>query len=293
MKKPFSFLAVALIAALPGPLFAQSRQEQQLAASMLMIQEQQQQTALAVAQLAEMIKAINPRFDEVVEAQRKRIADLEQAIRKVEPDISAIRSQGQDTSTRVGSLKDAIDALGQTMTDLLQAIAKLEVPAPAPAIDPNAPPVSQGGAPVAPVVSPPPQTVTLPPRAGMLPGRLLEEARADYYGGRFSVAITGFEQLLTSFPDSQAAAEGQFLIGESHASESSWPQAIAAYDAVIQRYPRSPFVADAYYKRAIAESRVGRVDASRLSLEYVVKTYPESESGRLARQLLLRTKPTP
>lgn len=291
MKQTLSFLAVAIIAVLPAPLFAQSRQDQQLAASMLMIQEQQQQTALAVAQLSELIKAMGPRFDEVVERQAKRIADLEATIRNLTPDVSAIRSQGADTATRVGTLKDEIDALGTTMNDLLREIAKLQVPVPV--ADPNAPAVSQGAAPGAPVVPPPTQTVTLPPSAGMTPQRLLSESRADYYAGRYSVAITGFEQLLMHFSTSEAAAEGQFLIGESHAAESRWPEAIAAYDAVIQRYPKSRFVADAYYKRGLAHSRLGQADASRESLEFVVKTYPDSDAGRLARQLLLRTKPAP
>lgn len=294
MKKTHSFLAAVLLAVLPGPLFAQSRQDQQLAASMLMIQEQQQQTALALAQLAETVKAMNPRFDDVVEALRKQMAGLEQTIRNVGPDISAIRSQSQDNGTRIGSLKDEVDALSKTMTDLLQEIARIQVPAPPAVIDPNAPPVSQGATPGPPLVVPPPQTVTLPPQAGMTPQKLLAESKADYYAGRYSSAITGFEQLLKYFPTaSEAAPDAQYHIGESHASESRWPEAIAAYNAVIQRYPKSSLVADAYYKRAIAESRVGQAEASRASLEFVVKTYPDSDSGRMARQLLLRTKPTP
>ena len=286
MKKTLSFLAVALIAALPGPLFAQSRQDQQLAASMLMIQEQQQQTALAVAQLADMIKAMNPRFDDVVEALRKRMADLEVTFRNIAPDIAAIRSQGQDTGTRIGSLKDEIDALGQQLTELLREIAKLQVVAPPAVVDPNAPPVSQGAAPGAPVVPPPTQTVTLPPRVGMTPQRLLEEARADYQAGRFSVAITGFDQVVKFFATSQAAPEAQLLIGRSHASESRWPEAIAAYDQVIQQYPKSPFVSEAYYQRGLAQSSVGQPEASRASFEHVVKTFPGTEFAVLAKQRL-------
>jgi TolA-binding protein len=286
MKLTLSFLAVAIVAALPGPLFAQSRQDQQLAASMLMIQEQQQQTALAVAQLAEMIKAMNPRFDEVVDALRKQMAGLEQTIKNVGPDISAIRSQSQDNATRIGSLKDEVNALSQTINDLLQEIAKLQVAAPPAVIDPNAPPVSQGAAPGAPLVVPPAQTVTLGPRAGMTPQRLLEEARADYQAGRFSVAITGFEQVVQLFPTSQAAAEAQLLIGRSHASESRWPEAIAAYDNVILQHAKSPFVPEAYYQRGLAESTVGQPDASRASFEHVVKNYPDSEFTILAKQRL-------
>ena len=291
IKQTLSFLAVAIIAVLPGPAFAQSRQDQQLAASMLMIQEQQQQTALAVAQLGELIKAMGPRFDEVVERQAKRIADLEATIRNLTPDVSAIRSQGADTATRVGTLKDEIDALGTTLNDLLREIAKLRVPVPV--ADPNAPAVSQGAAPGAPVAPAPTQTVTLPPQAGMTPQRLLGESRADYFAGRYSVAITGFEQLLKYFATSEAAAEAQLLIGRSYASESRWPEAIAAYNKVIQDYPKSPFVAEAHYQRGLAESSVGQADASRASFEHVAKTYPNTEFGVLARQRLLATKPAP
>jgi tol-pal system protein YbgF len=286
MKKTLSFVVAALIAALPGAVFAQSRQDQQLAASMLMIQEQQQLTALAVAQLAEMVKAMNPRFDEVVDSLRKQLAGLEQTIKNVGPEISAIRTQSQENGTRIGSLKDEIDALNKTMADLLQQIIKLQVPVPAPVIDPNAPPVSQGATPGAPAAVPPTQTVTMPPQAGLSPQRLFSESMADYAAGRFTVAITGFEQYIKSFPDTQAAPEAQYLIGESYASEGNWSDAIAAYNAVIQRYPRSSWVAMAYYRKGLAESRAGQPEASRASFEYVVKTYPGTEGAILAKQRL-------
>jgi len=286
MKKTLSFVVAALIAALPGPVLAQSRQDQQLAASMLMIQEQQQLTALALAQLAETVKALNPRFDEVVDALRKQMAGLETTIRSVGPDISAIRVQSQETGTRIGSLKDEIDALNKTMTDLLREIAKLQVVPPPAVVDPNAPSVSQGAAPGAPVMPPPAQTVTMPRTAGLSPQKLLAEATADYHGGRFSLAITGFEEVVRSFPETQAAPAAQVLIGDSHASEFRWTEAITAYNAVIERFSKSTFVAEAYYKRGLAQSRLGQSEESRASFEHVVKTFPGSEFGILAKQRL-------
>lgn len=271
------------------PVAAQSRQDQQMAASLLMIQEQQQMTALALAQLTEVVKALNPRFDEVVEALRKQMANLELTIRQQGPDISAIRAQTQETGTRIGSLSDEIEAMRKTMDALGQAIVQLQqMHLAPPVVDPNAPPgqTSQTGAPPAPAFVSPPTPVPLPDLGSGGPARMLSEARADYQLGRNALALTGFEGLIKAYPGTQAAEEAHLLIGHTYSNESRWTEAIAAYNTLIKSFPKSQFVPDAYFRRGMAESALGQGDAARATWEFVAKTYPETDAGRLARQRL-------
>jgi tol-pal system protein YbgF len=295
-------------------LLAQSRQEQQMAAELRMLQEQQQQLALAVAQVAEAIRALHPRFDEQSEAMRKGQANLEQTVKSMGNDLSVIRAQSQDTSTRLGSLKDEIEALRRTVESLPSLIAQLIPPPPVAPVDPNAPVlpgapssgtvssgtvspgtvspgtvspggVSQGGgAPAQIVPIAPPQ---LPPSAlGLSPTRLLATAKGDYFNGQYGLAVSGFEAVIKNFAGTQAAAEAQFFIGESYYLENKWVEAIAAYTLEIQNYPKSVFAPEAAYKRGLSLERSGQLDAARASLEFAVKTYPDTDGARLARQRL-------
>lgn len=282
----------ALVLGASASLMAQSRQEQQMAAELRMLQEQQQQLALAVAQVAEAIKALHPRFDAQAEAMRKGQANLEQTVKNMASELSVIRAQSQDTGTRLGSLRDEIEALRKTVESLPALIAQLIPQAPLAPVDPNAPPVpggvSQGGVSPAPIVpvAPPPQPSAS--AIGLSPTRLLGTAKGDYFNGQYGLAISGFEAVIRNFAGTQAAAEAQFFIGESYYLENKWAEAIAAYSLVIQNYPKSTFAPEAAYKRGLSQERMGQVDAARASWEFAIKNYPDTDGARLARQGLDR-----
>ena len=112
--------------------------------------------------------------------------------------------------------------------------------------------------------------------------------RGTCSAGQWTLAITGFEQFLRAFPKSENSDDAQFYIGETYFAQGKFPDAIAAYNLVVQNYPGANAVPDAYYKRGLAQERLGQVDAARNSWDTVSKSYPESDAGRLARQNLDR-----
>jgi len=61
---------------------------------------------------------------------------------------------------------------------------------------------------------------------------------------------------------------------------------VTAYDRVIAGYPASNTLPDAYYKRGLALTSLGQVPQARESFAFVVKNYPDSDAGRLAKQAL-------
>ena len=117
---------------------------------------------------------------------------------------------------------------------------------------------------------------------------MLDTAKSDYFAGAYTTAITGFEQLLKTFPRTEAAAEAQFLLGETYYQLKRWQDASGAYSAAIQNYPRSGQVPESYYKRGKAQESLGQLDAARGSYEQLIKTYPDTPSAGLAKQALDR-----
>jgi tol-pal system protein YbgF len=270
-------LAALLWTALPSA--AQNREHQQMSADLRMLQEQTQQIALTLAQLGEALKAINARMDAADQEAQKRFADQKLLINTLGADLSAIRERTQDTDTRLRKLADEVDALRSTVTSfpsLLSAPGALP-PTETSVIDPNAPPAPAGAPP-----APAPSTV------GLSPSRMLETARSDYFSGSYASAITGFEALLKTFPRTEAAAEAQFMLGETYFTQKRWQDAASAYMLAIQNYPRSGQVPESYYKRGKAQESLGQLDAARASYEQLIKTYPDTSSAGLAKQALDR-----
>jgi tol-pal system protein YbgF len=283
MNRIFTIVAVLLAAAAPAS--AQSREQRQMMADIRMLQQQTQELQVAIATLTQTLqdqinqmKTINPRIDAASDAMRKGFADQKVIIDDMGRDLRAIRERVDDTNVRVSNVREEIDALRNSIPVAPPVSATPAVPIG----DPNAPPAP------APTAGAP-----LPSTAGLSPTRMFDTARADYAAGQWSLAITGFDAFLKTFPRSEMADDAQFEIGETYFAQNKWMDAIAAYNAVIQNYPMGNAVPEAYYKRGLAQERLGQLDAARESWNTVIQIAPDSDAGRLAKQNLDRVARRP
>jgi len=276
---------VALVAAAPAS--AQSREQRLMMADIRMLQEQTQELSVAIATmtqtlqalLQDSIKAVNARLDTQTDATRKGFADQKVIIDDMGKDLRAIRERVDDTNVRVSNVREEIEALRSSISAAPPPSTISAAPT-----DPNAPPV--------PV--PAPTTGTPSSTLGLSPTRMFDTARADYAAGQWSLAITGFDAFLKTFPRSEMADDAQFLIGETYYAQNRWMDAISAYTAVIQNYPMGDKVSEAYYKRGLAQERVGDVDAARESWNSVLQRTQEGDPVRaLAKQNLDRVARRP
>ena len=286
MTKRIALALPAVLLYVASPAAAQNREHQQMAAELRMLQEQTQQLAITLAAvnqaLAESVKLLNARMDEYANALRKGFADQKLLIDNMATDVSRIRERANDTNVRIGSLQEELEALRTTVQALQQTAVAPS--APSPVVDPLAP--AGTGTSTAPAPLPPP--VAPPSTAGLSPTRLYETAQADYFAGQWSSAISGFEAFLRAFPRSEQADDAQLYIGETYFAQNQWSEAIAAYNQLIQSYPGTNSVPVAYYKRGLAQERLGQIDAARTSWEAAAKSFPDSDAGRLAKQNLDR-----
>jgi len=285
--KRFMMLSVVALVAVAAPASAQSREQRQMMADIRMLQEQTQELAVAVttmtqtlqALLQESIKGVNARLDAQTDATRKGFADQKVIIDDMGKDLRAIRERVDDTNVRVSNVREEIEALRSSIPVAPPPGSYSAAP-----VDPNAPPVPL----------PAPTTGTPPSTAGLSPTRMFDTARADYAAGQWSLALTGFDAFLKTFPRSEMADDAQFLIGETNYAQNRWMDAISAYTAVIQNYPMGDKVSEAYYKRGLAQERVGDIDAARESWNSVLQRTQESDPVRaLAKQNLDRVARRP
>jgi tol-pal system protein YbgF len=283
MRKTSAGAAFALILSIAAPAAAQNKREMQMMADIRMLQEQtqqlQQQMQTAISTLMDALKGINGRLDDQTNATRKAFADQKLIVDELSGNLRVIKERVDDTNVRIGSLSQEVEAL------------RLSIPqypafAPPPAIDPAQPAASVPGQEVpAPITPPPPAPAA---GAGVSPQRMFETSWADYTASQWELCVTGFEQYIRSFPRSEAVGDAYFYIGECSAAQKKYTEAVDAYNRVIVGYAKSARAPEAIYKRGLAFENLAQVDRARESYELLMKTYPDSDAARLAKQNIAR-----
>ncbi len=277
---------VLAVVSAAAPAGAANKEHQQMMAEIRMLQEQNAQLQQSIGTLVDALKTVTTKLDEQAATARKTTADARLLVEGLSGELRVVREKIDDTHVRLGSLAQEVDALRNSIP---------QGPAPI-ATDPGAPPPSTSASPAAPTgtptaggSTPPPVAAAGPPAnpaAGMSPGRLWDMAFSDYAAGQWPLAIQGFETYIRAFPRSEQADDAQFYIGEAYQLDGKMREALAAYERVAADYPQSNRAADSYYKRGVIYNTLNQPDKAREMFETTIKQFPNSESSRLARQLL-------
>ena len=280
MSKTSAGAALALIMSIAAPAAAQNKREMQMMADIRMLQEQtqplQQQMQTAISTLTDALKGINGRLDDQTNATRKAFADQKLITDELGGNLRVIKERVDDTNVRIGSLSQEVEALRLS-------IPQYPAPAPALGIDPAQPSASTPGQEV-PAPMAPPQAVGV----GVSPQRMFETSWADYTASQWELCVTGFEQYIAMFSRSEAVGDAYFYIGECSAAQKKYTEAIDAYNRVIVGYAKTARAPEAMYKRGLAFENLAQVDRARESYEVLMKTYPDSDAARLAKQNIAR-----
>jgi tol-pal system protein YbgF len=276
-----------LVVATAAPAVAANKEHQQMMAEIRMLQEQNAQLQQSIGTLVDALKTVTTKLDEQSATTRKTTADSRLLIEGLSGELRVVREKIDDTHVRLGSLAQEVDALRNSIPTMPAPGAAVDPNAPAPSTPPGAstgatPPPTAGGP-----VSAPPATAPAPnPVAGMSPGRVWDMAFSDYAAGQWPLAIQGFETYMRAFPRSEQSDDAQFYIGEAYQLDGKMREALAAYEKVAADYPQSNRVADSYYKRGVIYNTLNQPDRAREMFETTLRLFPNSESSRLAKQLL-------
>lgn len=135
--------------------------------------------------------------------------------------------------------------------------------------------------------------VNAPPVPTASAGQLYSTARNQYARGSYSTARMGFQQLVDQFPTSPDAPLAQLGIAQTWESEKNIPSAIAAYGAVIAKYPDAPASATARYKLAGIFIQQNKPGEAIPLLQQIVDRFKTSNEYDLAKSQLETLKRPP
>jgi TolA-binding protein len=277
MKQRIFCVLLGAILLAASPARAANKEHQQLMADLRMLQEQSQQLQNLIGSVTEALKAVNARLDQQAEATRKAFADQKLVVDNLSNDVRVIREKLDDNSVRVGSLTQEIESLRSSMQQMGSRPS---------GTNDAADPASAGGTggTTAPAGGQPSAGVNVSPQ------KLFDSAMSDYYAGSYELAIVGFSEYIRNYPKSDLADDAQVNICAAYVQDGKNEKAVEACDLAIRTYPNGDKIPDAYYKKGLALQNLRDVNGARDAWEHVVKTDPNTDAGRLARQSLERIK---
>ena len=270
-------LVLAVLAA--TPLSAANKEHQQLMADIRMLQEQAQLLQNMLGAMTEAMKAMDARLDQRLDRLNgvavKGFADQKLTLDNLTNDARVIREKLDDNSVRIGSLNQEIDALRQQLT------SRQSQPTASPDAAATATDSPGGGAPSG-------QAAGLGANAS--PNKLWDAAYSDYVAGQYDLAVLGFDAYIKSFPKSDKADDAQVYLCASYLNDGKNEKAVEACDLAIRMYPSGDALPEAYYRKGVALNNLKDVNGARTAWDFVVKTAPDTDPDRLAKQGLDKLK---
>ena len=106
--------------------------------------------------------------------------------------------------------------------------------------------------------------------------------------GSYSLAITGFKDFLTTYPNSSLAENAQYWLGEAYYVNHDYESAGGAFRTVLKKWPDSRKAPDALLKLGYAQYAQKQYPAAKATLTDVTKKYPGTDAAKLAADRLKR-----
>ena len=110
------------------------------------------------------------------------------------------------------------------------------------------------------------------------------QADSDYLQGRYDLAFTGFGQVAES--GGELADNARYLMGECRLAQDRLEDALDQFEAVIEDYPDSSKIGEAWYKKGLILGRMGHETDAREIFEDIVDVYAGTTAARLAQREL-------
>jgi len=111
---------------------------------------------------------------------------------------------------------------------------------------------------------------------------------------KFDESITAFNKLISKYSNIKSSLTDNFYywLGENYLSLKDIPLARKNFEIVIKKYPKANKVPDSMFKLGFILEQEGRSNiAVKNYYNSLVKKYPNTEAGKLAKERLLKLKP--
>ena len=124
-----------------------------------------------------------------------------------------------------------------------------------------------------------------------IPGDLYRTAYGDYLSGKFSLALLGFTAYLASYPNSDLTDDAQFYLADCYLKKKDYKTARIEFDKLLSI--SKEFRASALLHRAYALQGMNLTNDKKLTLETLLKEFPNSPESKVAKEMIQADLPAP
>jgi tol-pal system protein YbgF len=104
--------------------------------------------------------------------------------------------------------------------------------------------------------------------------------------GRYPEAAAGFKGFLAAYPNSELRDNAEYWLAETYYVVEDFGAALTGFQSVINNYPASRKIPDAWLKIGYCNYELKRWDDARQALSIAESRFPESTAAKLASQRL-------
>src|SRR5437764_3383732 len=227
----------------------QSSTDQKLAAITVLLQ----QTLDAANGANRAVAVADARMNDKLEKQSVSIGQ------PVAVTSAKVDQMGNDFAGMKDTLADVVSRMGkleQRMVELNNTVRTIQAPPPAPA--PTGPTAGNGGPPI------PPDT-------------LYESAYRDKMGGKSHFALSEFKNYVQLYGDTDKAPSAQFWIAQIFFEQRDFPNAVKAFDEVLERWPANNKTPEAMLKKGQALVLMDKRTDGATEFRQILTKFPRSD----------------
>jgi TolA-binding protein len=239
------------------------------AGSVVALQTMVQQALDTANKTNSSVNNLNTGMMQTLQTALRGLSDQLNSVSGISTKVAGISDDVSNLQSSYKDLQVAVNRQGQTLGEILDRVKLMQAPA--------APPPGADSATAPGAASAPPPT----------PQTLFTNAKRDEDAGKLELALSGFREFLRVYPNDGNAIGAQYNIGNIYYSQGKLTEAVAAYDAAIEQYPKNELTTpSAYYMKGMALKKDKKNTAAIASFRAVVQQFPHSDEAPQAKQQL-------
>ncbi|MBI3598516.1 MAG: tol-pal system protein YbgF [Nitrospirae bacterium] len=108
----------------------------------------------------------------------------------------------------------------------------------------------------------------------------------DYLRGNYDLAIIGFQNYLSQYPNSTQIPQALYWMGQSYYNKADYANAVSFFEQIESRFPQHDTAPNAMLKMGLSFIELSKVDLAKATLQRVIDRFPQSNEARLAKDKL-------
>jgi tol-pal system protein YbgF len=241
------------------------------------VREDTKTTKARVQELQRRLDALEENVKGTVDAQ-KVMADYGSKTDQLTTDIQLLQGKLEENNFRIQELAQKLDDKSFKISELTARVDELEARTKSLA-------TGTSGVSTGPAGTVPDKDKKSAPKS-VEPSEAYHQAMNDYNSGNFDLALAGFHNYVTQFPETSQADKAQYWEGECYYAKKDFPKAIDSFSKVIKTYPKSEKVAGAKLKIGYSYLNEKNTAKAKEYLNKVIKEHPGTKEAQLAKEKL-------